>query len=139
MGSPDPINSQRIILFDGVCNLCNGWVKFVIQRDNKNHFKFTPLQSESGKQLLIRFGYETAKLSSIILIGKKKLYHKSDAVLEIFFILGGFWKAFYVFKILPLSLRDWMYDVVARYRYKLFGRQETCMIPTIDMRSRFLS
>lgn len=104
MGSTDQVTIPSVVLFDGVCNLCNGWVKFIISRDNKRQFGFAALQSEYARKQLTQFGNDPSRIYSIILIHQNTLLHKSDAVLEIFFLLGGFWKLFYVFKILPTFL-----------------------------------
>lgn len=138
MGSLDQVAASHIILFDGVCNLCNGWVKFVLKRDPKGKFHFAPLQSAAGRRQLIRFNLDPESVYSIILIKDDALKHKSDAVLEIFQGIGNIWSLLFAFKVLPRFTRDWIYDVVARNRYRLFGRQESCMIPTAEIKSRFL-
>jgi predicted DCC family thiol-disulfide oxidoreductase YuxK len=127
-----------IILFDGVCNLCNNAITFVIKRDPKNRFKYAPLQSDSGEQLVNQYDIDTSTLDSIILIKNNTAYAKSSAALRIAQSLSGVWPLLSVFLILPAFIRNWVYDYVARNRYKWFGKKDTCMIPTPELRSKFL-
>ena len=127
----------RIILFDGVCNLCNGSVLFIIRRDPKSKFRFAALQSDFGMAKLRHYGIPPGMLNSIILIQHGKAHQKSNAALEIAKNLSGLWPAMYVFKIIPRVVRDWVYDLIARNRYKLFGRRDECMIPTPELKARF--
>lgn len=131
---------KKIILFDGVCNLCNSSVQFVIKRDKRDIFRFAPLQSDIGKKMIDERGIDTSTVDSIILIEPKIAYYtKSSAAIEIANDLGGIWKLFNVFTyILPLSMRDWVYDFIARNRYKWFGKKESCMIPTPEMTAKFI-
>lgn len=129
---------SAIVLFDGVCNFCNGAVNFVIARDKSGYFKFVALQSEIGGELCDRYGIDTEKTDSIILVENEKAFVHSTAALKIARRLGGLWPVLYVFVIVPRPIRDWAYKLFAKYRYKLFGRQETCMLPTADVRARFL-
>lgn len=127
------------ILFDGVCNFCNASINFIIDRDSKNIFQFAALQSEVGQELLQKYHLKTTDFDTIILINdENKIYQKSDAALEIARNLDGFWKIFYVFKILPSFLRNPIYDLVARNRYRIFGRTDACRIPTPELKARFL-
>ena len=128
---------KAVILFDGVCNLCNGAVQFIIKRDPDAYFSFAPLQEEKGQQLLRPFNKELS-MNSVILIENGRLYEKSAAALQICSHLRGAWKLLYVFKIIPSFLRDPLYNYVARNRYKWFGKKEHCMLPTKDTRKRFL-
>jgi Uncharacterized protein conserved in bacteria len=132
--------NKKIILFDGVCNLCNGSVQFVIKRDKKDVFRYVAIQSEVGQQLIKDRRIDTSQVDSIILIEPGVAYFtKSDAALEIAGELGGLWKLTSVFKWIPKSIRDVIYDFVARNRYKWFGKQESCMIPTPELKAKFLS
>jgi predicted DCC family thiol-disulfide oxidoreductase YuxK len=127
-----------IILFDGVCNFCNASVNFIIDRDKKGIFQFAALQSEIGQEILRKNGLNATTFDSIILINDKKVYQKSDAALEIARNLDGFWKIFYIFKIIPPFLRNSIYDLIAKNRYRFFGKSDTCRIPTPELRTRFL-
>jgi predicted DCC family thiol-disulfide oxidoreductase YuxK len=126
-----------IILFDGICNLCNSGVQFMIKRDSKCHFKFVSLQSDTGQMLLHKYGISN-KIDSIIVIEKEKVYIKSSAALYISRYLDGYWKYLKILKVLPPSIRDFLYDIVAKNRYRWFGKKETCMLPTLEMKKRFL-
>lgn len=128
---------ESIILFDGVCNLCSGAVQFVIKRDPAAKFKFASLQSEFGQQQLKRFGLDPHSLHSIILIQGDKFYERSDAALRIARQLNGGWPLFYAFIIVPRFIRDGIYNLIGRNRYKLFGKKEACWIPTPELKSRF--
>lgn len=130
--------THSIILFDGVCNLCNGAVNFVIKRDPGNVFKFTPLQEKQGVLLLKTHAVDTQKLDSIVLIENEKVYVKSSAALRIARKLSGLWPLFFVFLIIPSFIRDGVYDFIAKNRYKWFGKKEQCMIPTPGLREKFL-
>ena len=130
---------SAIVLFDGVCNFCNGAVNFIIARDRDGYFKFAPLQSETGIEMQKECGIDSEKTDSIILVENEKVFLHSSAALKIARHLNGLWPAFYVFVIVPRPLRDWAYKLFAKYRYRLFGRQDACMIPTPEMRARFLT
>lgn len=129
---------HKIILFDGVCNLCNGAINFVIKKDTGNVFKFAALQSEIGKTLLSKFNLDTSKVDSIILIDGEKCYVKSSAALHAAKHLKGLYPLLYGFLILPKFIRDSVYDYIAKNRYKWFGKTESCMIPTPELRNKFL-
>lgn len=128
----------HILLFDGVCNLCNSIVQFTIKRDPKAKFKFASLQSESGQSLLKQFGLPTNDFNSFVYIQGNKYFLKSSAGLNVLKELGGFWKVFYVFIIIPRPLRDFVYNIIAKTRYNIFGKQDTCMAPTPNIKHRFL-
>jgi len=132
------LKDQPIILFDGVCNLCSGVVLFAIKRDPERIFKYAPLQSEAGQSLLRHFGLPMNDLNSFILVEGNKYYQKSTAVLRIAKRIKGLWPILYSFIIVPEPIRDFIYDIVAKNRYKWFGRKDECLIPTPDIRSRFL-
>ena len=107
---------KHILLFDGVCNLCNGFVQFTIKRDRKDKFRFAALQSESGQQLLQKFNLATSDFDSFVFVYKDHYYVRSAAVLRVVREFGGLWRLFYVFVIIPRFLRDALYDLVARTR-----------------------
>lgn len=132
-------NGKKIILFDGVCNLCNGSVQFVIKRDKDDRFRFAALQSEVGQQLVRERHIDTHNIDSIILIEPGVAYYtKSDAALEIAKDLGGLWSLMGLFIWVPTSIRNAVYDFVARNRYKWFGKKEACMVPTPELKGKFL-
>lgn len=128
---------SAIILFDGICNFCDGAVNFIISQDTKNYFKFAPLQSESGQDFVKKFGLRD--IDSVILIENDKAYTHSTAALKIAKSLGGIWSLAYVFIIIPKPIRDYFYKLFAKYRYKFFGKKDECMIPTPEVRARFLT
>lgn len=131
--------TSKIILFDGVCNLCNNSVQFVIKRDKKNIFRYAALQSEVGQKLTKERGIDTSTVDSIILIEPGVAYYtKSTAALEIGKTFGGGYKVLGLFQWIPETLRNWVYDFVARNRYKWFGKREECMVPTPELKAKFL-
>lgn len=131
------MSEKSIILFDGVCNLCSGAVQFILKRDYKNHFVFASLQSETGKQLLVKHQV-TTKVETIILIQDNKWFSQSDAALEIARQLSGVWPLLYGFKFFPKLIRDGVYNWISRNRYRFFGKKESCMIPAPAWKNRFL-
>ncbi|GAB5473698.1 MAG: DUF393 domain-containing protein [Maribacter sp.] len=131
--------SKKIILFDGVCNLCNGFVQFVIKRDKNDVFRYASLQSEIGEQLISERGIDTKTIDSVILIVPGVAYYlKSDAALQIGRELKGYRTLSRVLILIPRGLRNIVYDLIARYRYAWFGKKDQCMIPTPDLRAKFL-
>jgi len=130
--------NSLVVLFDGVCNLCNGAVKFIIKRDPAAKFKFASLQSAYGKSQLIRFGLDPDALHSIVVVENDVAYQRSDAALRIAGNLNGPWSMARVFSVIPRFIRDWVYDLIASNRYKVFGRRDSCMIPDAAMKARFL-
>ncbi len=134
----EEIKKHKIILFDGVCNLCNSSVVFVIKRDKKDVFKFAPLQSDIGEELVKKHGIDTSKTDSIILVDGDTHYIKSSAALRIAKHLSGGWSLLYGFMIFPAFMRNWGYDFIARNRYKWYGKRESCMIPTPELKAKFL-
>lgn len=131
--------NKKLILFDGVCNLCNGVIQFVIKRDKEDIFRYAALQSEIGKKLIAERGIDTSKVDSIILIEPGVAYFtKSDAALHIAQEFGGLWKVLGVFTWIPRTIRDGVYDFIAKNRYKWFGREDACMIPTPELQAKFL-
>ena len=129
---------SNLILFDGVCNLCNGAVQWVINRDKTAKFHFASLQSATGQALLKSFDLPITEFESFIYIKDARSCQKSDAVLEVLKELGGFWTILYVFILIPRPVRDALYHWVAKSRYKWFGRSDSCMIPTPELKARFL-
>ena len=128
-----------IILFDGVCNLCNGAVQFIIKRDKANRYRFAALQSDLAKELTSQRNIDTQKIDSIILIEPgKAFYIKAPAALRIGKNFGGLWKLLAIFEWIPPVISNWVYDLVARNRYRWFGRKDECMIPTPELKQRFL-
>ncbi|MDX6181501.1 thiol-disulfide oxidoreductase DCC family protein [Flavobacterium sp. Fl-77] len=131
--------NKKIILFDGLCNLCNGAVQFIIKRDKKDVFRFVALQSELGIEICRYIGIDQQKIDSIVLYKPAvAYYYKSTAVLEIADELGGFYGLLAVFKIVPEKVRNYIYDYIAKNRYKWYGKKESCMIPTPELKAKFL-
>jgi predicted DCC family thiol-disulfide oxidoreductase YuxK len=133
-----PDGDGAVVLFDGVCNLCNGSVQFIVRHDPAGRFRFASLQSEAGQALLRRHGLDPADLFSVILVEGGRAYARSDAALRIAWGLSGPVRAAGVLRVVPRPLRDAVYGWVARNRYRWCGRREACMIPTPELRSRFL-
>ena len=130
---------KSIVFFDGVCNLCNGTVQFLLKIDKHQRLQFGSLQGETAKRILPTHQISPEKLNSIIFIHQNKVYTESTAVLEIFRVIGGPWKALYIFKIIPGFIRNGIYRIVAHYRYKWFGKKEQCMIPGPAEKNRFFN
>ena len=130
---------QPIILFDGVCNLCNSAVRFVIKHDKKNVFRFASLQSGAGQKFLDQYNLPVNELNSFILIENNKAYSRSTAALRVAKKLNGIVSWLYGFIIIPKIFRDSIYNWIAGNRYKWFGKKEECMIPTAELKARFLS
>ncbi|MFJ5762247.1 thiol-disulfide oxidoreductase DCC family protein [Neobacillus sp. NPDC093182] len=128
---------EAIILFDGICNLCNSAVQFIIKRDPKGYFKFASLQSNTGQRLIKQYGV-SRHIDSLIVIEKQKVYIKSSAALRICRKLDGFWKYLTILRVLPPFFRNFLYDMVAKNRYHWFGKRDSCMLPTAEIRKRFL-
>ncbi len=129
---------RPIILFDGVCNFCNSAVNFVIKRDKKKAFRFAPLQSAAGQILLNQYGLSTSDLKSFVLIEDNEAFTETTAALRVTKYLYTPWPMMQAFLVLPTFLRDPVYNFIARNRYKWFGKKEECMVPTPELRSRFL-
>ncbi|MEP5338675.1 MAG: DCC1-like thiol-disulfide oxidoreductase family protein [Algibacter sp.] len=132
-------NDKKLILFDGVCNLCNNSVQYVIKHDKKDIFMFTALQSAIGKQLIEAHNIDTSKIDSILLYTPEKgIAYKSTAALKVANLLGFPQNLMNVFFIIPPFIRNWVYDYIAKNRYKWYGKKDACMIPTPELRSKFL-
>ena len=132
--------NKKLILFDGVCNLCNSAVQYIIKHDKKSLFMFTALQSDAGKKIIKIFNIDTEKVDSILLYNpaKQAVHYKSDAALKIASQLGFPLNIMIVFLIVPPLIRNWVYDYIAKNRYKWYGKQASCWIPTPELKSRFL-
>jgi predicted DCC family thiol-disulfide oxidoreductase YuxK len=128
-----------IILFDGVCNFCNRSINIILDHDQDAHFQFAPSQSTAGKDILQQFGLEQNGKSSVILIDNEKVYTKTDAVIQIATYLKGWSTLFRLIKFIPKPIRDFAYNLIAKNRYLLFGKRETCRIPDESIRHRFLA
>lgn len=131
---------KQLILFDGVCNLCNSSVQYVIKHDKKDVFMFTALQSEVGQQIIKEYNIDTAKTDSILLYTLEDgICYKSTAALKIAYQLGFPNSLMCVFFVIPTFIRNWVYDYIAKNRYKWYGKKDACMIPTPELKSKFLS
>lgn len=130
--------NNPIILFDGVCNFCNAIINFVIRQDKKAILRFAALQSEAGQTILKRYGVDWKKNDSFVLIENGKVYDRSTAALKLSNRMRWYWQWTQLFWIFPKFLRDGIYDFIARNRYKWFGKKEECMVPTPEIRQRFL-
>ncbi len=130
---------KKLILFDGVCNLCNTTVRYVIKQDKKNIFMFTALQSNIGKEVIEEFKIDTSKIDSILLYTPEKgIDYKSTAALKIASQLGFPQNLMNIFFIIPTFIRNWVYNYIAKNRYKWYGKKDACMIPTPELKSKFL-
>ena len=127
-----------VILFDGVCNLCNFAVDFVIRRDPAARFRFASLQDEFGQRVLEENGLPSTELSTFILVERDRIYTKSTAALRVARHLGALWPVTQFFLIVPRPIRDWIYKLIANNRYRLFGKKETCRLPSPEEKARFL-
>jgi predicted DCC family thiol-disulfide oxidoreductase YuxK len=129
---------HAVVLFDGVCNLCNSSVNFVLERDTTDHFRFGSLQSDEGKALLEKYSVDQNETESVILIENDKAFTYSTAAIRIARGIGGIWAAFYIFILVPKFLRDAVYKIVAKNRYRWFGKQDTCRIPRPEEINKFI-
>jgi len=126
-----------IVLFDGECNFCDASVQFIIKRDPKGYFQFAALQSDVGKVLTQQYAVPDT-LDSILVIDQHTVYNSSDAALHITKHLNGLWTVLYVLKVIPKTIRDVVYKLIAKNRYAWFGKKDSCMIPSPEIRNRFL-
>ena len=133
------MQTRQIILFDGVCNLCNGAVQFVIKHDPHAKFTFASLQSDTGKKLLEAHNLPSNQLNSFVLIQEERTYTKSTAALKVVMQLTGLIKLLYGFIIVPVFIRNAVYTLISNNRYKWFGKKEACMIPSPSLKQRFLN
>ncbi|MFW6347043.1 MAG: thiol-disulfide oxidoreductase DCC family protein [Cyclonatronaceae bacterium] len=132
-------DEYAVIMFDGVCNLCNASINFVIDRDKDRYFRYAPLQSETGQAFLKKHGRKTSDFDSIILVEGESYYTKSTAALRIARQLGNGWPLLYSFILIPPFIRNAVYDVIASKRYAWFGKQDSCRMPTPELKSLFLN
>lgn len=132
------MEDKNIIIFDGICNFCNDSVNFIIRHDPKKKFMFVPMQSKEAIRLIEKYQVQYVGSDTILLIKNEQPYIRTDAALEITKDLSGYWYLFNLMKILPRSFRDFFYNLFARNRYYLFGKRDACMIPSNDVRSRFI-
>ena len=131
------INPDKIVLFDGVCNFCNSSVQFIFKHDKSNSIQFASLQSNTGQALLAKHSIPK-EIDSVIFIENEKAYTKSSAALKIAGYFGGIWKLMNIFWIVPAFVRNFFYDIVAKNRYKWFGKKDNCMLPSPEIKNRFL-
>ena len=129
---------NRLVLFDGVCNFCNFWIKFALKRDKQGKLKFGSLQGDIAQQVLPHYNIDPAILTSVIFIEDGIAYRESTAALKVCRHLDGGWKLLYILIIIPAFIRDGIYKWVGKNRYKWFGKQESCMLPTAEQRMRFV-
>lgn len=134
----ESLNANTLIVFDGICVLCNGFVQFVIQRDAENRFHFMTAQSKSGAALYERRGKISGDYETFFFIADGKIYEKLDAFMEVMARLGWPWRAVLIFKPLPLTIKNWLYERIARNRYRLFGKRDACLTPSQAVKARFL-
>jgi len=130
---------SHIILFDGVCNLCSSSVQFIIKQDKSSKFRFASIQSEFGQSQLLKFKINNTTMDSFVYIKEGIAFIKSTAGLKVLRDIGGLWRIIYLLIVFPKPLRDWVYDRIAKNRYHMFGKNESCMVPTPELKSRFLS
>lgn len=127
-----------LILFDGVCNFCNYWVRFALKRDQKQKLSFGTLQGNTAQSVLPLHGINEKEIASVVFIENGKLWQNSSAVLRICRHLSGSWKLFYALIIIPAPIRDFIYKMIAKNRYRWFGKRESCMVPDASMKDRFV-
>ena len=132
------VENKKIVLFDGVCNLCSSSVRFILKRDKKNQFLFGSLQGKAGQEYLRQFGLPADTFNSFMLVENKILYSRSSGALRILKYLGGAWPLLYAFIIVPKFIRDAVYNLVAKNRYKWFGKKDECWLPAPDLKAKFL-
>jgi len=132
------LKDKGLVLFDGVCNFCNSSINFIIRHDKTDHFRFLTLQSERGQKIIKQYNLDPENLQTVILLENGRIYTRSTAALRIARKLNGGWKLFYGFIIVPAVMRDFFYNVISKKRYKWWGKKESCMIPTPEVRQKFL-
>ena len=134
----EPPAGHATVFFDGVCNVCNASVRFIIKRDVRRYFRFAPLQSKHGDAMQRSFGLDPEAVATLVLVENGRAYTRSTAALRIARRLGKLWPLLYALIIVPRFLRDVAYDWFARRRYRWFGKRDACMVPSKDVRDRFL-
>lgn len=135
---PNLAAGERVVLFDGVCKLCNGWARFLIRHDRQRQFRLASVQSAQGQALLAWYGLPTDRFDTMALIDEDGLHVRSSALLRILARLPQPWRSLSWLRLIPRPLRDWGYDRIALNRYRLFGRHEVCLLPSADHAERFL-
>lgn len=135
---PHISKDTNVILFDGVCKLCNAWSNFIIQHDKNHRFKLASVQSAQGQEILTYFNYPTDYYETMLVVSGNECFEKGDGFFFVMRTLGLPWKLLLVFKIIPKPLRDWMYDRIALNRYKIFGKYDYCVLPSADHDKRYL-
>lgn len=133
------MSEKPVVFFDGYCKLCSGWVRFLMKNNREEKFNFVALQSEEGQKTLKVLELSTDDLTTIIYRHNNTYYSHSSAVLEILHDLGGPWKPFYIFKLIPAFVRDYLYRSVSKSRYKIFGRNDSCLIPKKNVKKNALN
>lgn len=135
---PNLAAGERVVLFDGVCKLCNGWARLLIRHDRQRQFRLASVQSAQGQALLAWYGLPTDRFDTMALIDEAGLHVRSSALLRILARLPHPWRSLSWLRLIPRPLRDWAYDRIALNRYRLFGRHEVCLLPSADHAERFL-
>lgn len=132
------LTKMNVVVFDGVCNLCNGAVNWIIDHDKNNRFRFSSLQSDYGKQIVAKYNLQQNYMDTFILVEDEQAYIKSTAALRVLKGLGGFYKLAYASIIIPRFIRDAVYNFIARNRYRWFGKRESCRMPTPELKAKFI-
>jgi predicted DCC family thiol-disulfide oxidoreductase YuxK len=127
-----------IVIFDGICSLCTHSVRFILNHEADQSIRFAPVQSLAGKRLMRDYGFDPDDAKTLVFLSAGKLYSKSDAVIQVSKSLRWPWKMLGAVKIIPRPVRDWVYDLIARHRYRWFGRYETCISPSPNLKARFI-
>lgn len=130
--------NKNIVLFDGVCNLCNGAINFLIDHDKDNLLLFASLQSDFGQVVLKDYGMNINDFDTFVFLKDGKMFTRSQGALEVMNVLGGSWSSLYLFRFVPTFLRDGIYKIIAKNRYKLFGQRDACRMPTPELKAKFL-
>jgi predicted DCC family thiol-disulfide oxidoreductase YuxK len=136
---PSIQENDRVILFDGVCTLCNFWSRFIIKYDKNHCFKLCSVQSVEGQKILAHFNFPIDRFETMLYVEGNQCYQKSDAFFNVCYVLGLPWSLPCVFRILPKGLRNWLYDRIALNRYTLFGKNDICRLPAADHENRYVS
>lgn len=136
--SIQPDRDGAVIVFDGVCVLCNGWVRFLLRHDRRGRYRFAAMQGESGRALLVAHGLDADDPASFLLIEENAAWTDTDAIVRVLSGLGGAWRLAALLRVLPRGVRDRLYRGIARNRYRMFGRHEHCMTPAPEQAARFL-
>ena len=129
---------MKVILFDGVCNFCNSTINWIVAQDKRNQFRFATLQSTYGKQIIERYNLHNSYLDTVVLVETEKVYLRSRAILRILNQLGGIYRVAYIFMLIPSPILDFFYNIVAKYRYRWFGKRDTCRVPDASLIEKFI-